>query len=225
MWALGLAGVSSESPHSLLKTLVGKGASSRVGAFHHSGVLFDEQPEMKNVRSKALRSLAAKAQAVVGEGDVGYVVYKSAMLVRRDRPQHVDEQLHSRQGCLWGSIHGRSCCCLGQFVGWLCMRPVRSIVYSGAGRSISGCTWYAETRLIYKPSSVFVQYAYRKYRIRSFSSPIVAVSCCETNRKSLFCGIFAQVTRGSARVSTSECGLVASHGQGGRRSRHSTYRT
>ena len=37
---------------------------------------------------------------------------------------------------------------------------------------------------------------------------------------------FAQVTRGPSRVSASKCGLVASHGHGGRRSRHSsTYRT
>ena len=75
MWALGLlAGASSQSPPPLCKTLVGKGASSLVGAFSRSAVLFDEQPEMKNVCAKALRSLAAKAQAVFGEGDVGYVV-------------------------------------------------------------------------------------------------------------------------------------------------------
>ena len=52
---------------------VGKGASFLVGGFSHSAVLFNEQPEMKHVRAKALQSLAAKAQAVV-EGDVGYVV-------------------------------------------------------------------------------------------------------------------------------------------------------
>ena len=74
MWALGLAGASSESPSPRCKALVGKGASFLVEAFSHSAVLFDEQPEIKNVRAKALRSLAAKAQAVVGEGDVGYVV-------------------------------------------------------------------------------------------------------------------------------------------------------
>ena len=74
MWALGLAGASSESPPPLCKTLVGKGASFFVGASSHSAVLFDEQSEMKDVRAKALRRLAAKAQAVVGEGDVGYVV-------------------------------------------------------------------------------------------------------------------------------------------------------
>ena len=107
-----------------------------MGGFSHSAVLFDEQQEMKHVHAKTLQSLAAKAQAVV-EGDVGYVVWKSVVLVRRDRP-HVDEQLHSRQGCLWGSIHSSSCCCLGQFVVWFCLRPVRSIVYSGAGRSNSG---------------------------------------------------------------------------------------
>ena len=52
MWALGLAGASSEFPPPLCKTLVGKGASSLVGAFSRSCVLFDEQPEMKNVRAK-----------------------------------------------------------------------------------------------------------------------------------------------------------------------------
>ena len=70
------------------------------------------------------------------------------VLVERDRPQHVDEQLHSRQGCLWGSIHSSSCCLLGQFVVWFCLRPVPSIVYSGS--SSSGCARYAEIRLIYK---------------------------------------------------------------------------
>ena len=106
------------------------------------------------------------------------------MLVRRDRPQHVDEQLHSRQGCLWSSVHNSSCCFLGQFVVWFCFRPVRSIVYFGAGSSSSsGCAWYAEIRLIYIPSSVFVEYAYLEYRIHLFSSPVVAVFCCETNHK------------------------------------------
>ena len=95
--------------------------------------------------------------------------------MKRDRPQHVDEQLHSRQGCLWGIIHSSSCCFLGQFVVWFCLRPVRSIVYYGAGSSNSGCAWYAGIRLIHKPSSVFVQYAYREYRIHLFSSPVVAV--------------------------------------------------
>ena len=104
-------------------------------------------------------------------------------------------------------------CFLRQFVVWLCMRPVRSIVYCGAG-SNSDCAWYAQIRLIYKPSSVFVQYAYREYRIHLFSLPVVAVFCCETNREPLFCGLFAQVTRRPARVSASKCGLVASHGQG-----------
>ena len=64
---------------------------------------------MKNVRAKALRSLAAIAKAVVGEGDVGSYVVLSVVFVKRDRPQHVDKQLHSRQGCSWGSIHGSSC--------------------------------------------------------------------------------------------------------------------
>ena len=69
-----VGGASSESPPpSLCKTLVGKGASSLVGGFSHSAVLFGEQPEMKHVHAKTLRSLAAKAQAVV-EGDVGYVL-------------------------------------------------------------------------------------------------------------------------------------------------------
>ena len=74
MWALGLAGASSKCPPSPCKILVGRGASSLVGAFSHFTVLFDERPEMKNVRAKALRSLAAKAQAVVGSGGVGEVV-------------------------------------------------------------------------------------------------------------------------------------------------------
>ena len=52
------------------KTLIGKGASSLVGGFSHSVVLFDEQPDkqMRSVRAKALRSFAAKARAVVGRG-------------------------------------------------------------------------------------------------------------------------------------------------------------
>ena len=33
---------------------------------------------------------------------------------------------------------------------------------------------------MYKPSSVFVQYAYREYRIHWLSSPVVAVFFCET---------------------------------------------
>ena len=67
-----VGGASSESPPPLCKTLVGKGTSLE-GGFSHSAVLFDEQREMKHVRATALRSLAAKAQAVV-EGDVGYLV-------------------------------------------------------------------------------------------------------------------------------------------------------
>ena len=51
-----------------------EGPSSLVGTVSHSAALFDEQPEMKNERAKALRSLAAKAQAVVGAGGVGDVV-------------------------------------------------------------------------------------------------------------------------------------------------------
>ena len=68
-----MGGASSETPPSLCKTLVGKGASSLVGGFSHSAVLFDEQPELEHARAEALRSLAAKAQVVI-EGDVGYVV-------------------------------------------------------------------------------------------------------------------------------------------------------
>ena len=144
---------------------------------------------MKHVRAKALRSLVAKAQAVV-EGDVGYVVYKSVVLVRRDRPQHVNEQLHSRQGCLWGSIHSSSCCSLGQFVIWFCLRSVRSIVYSGAGSSNSGLCLVCRDTFDFKPSSVFVQYAYREYRIRLFSSPVVVVFWCKTNCKPIFRGFY-----------------------------------
>ena len=116
-----VGGASSESPPPLCKTLVGKGVSL-VGGFSRSAILFDEEPEMKHVRAKALRSLAANEQAVV-EGDVGCVdlVWKSVVLVRRDRPQHVDEQLHSRHSCLWGSIHSSSCRFLGQFVVWFCL--------------------------------------------------------------------------------------------------------
>ena len=74
MWALGLAGASSESLTPPLQDAGWEGCFF-VGAFinSQSAVLFDEQT-MKNVRAKALRSLAAKAQAVVGAGDVGYVV-------------------------------------------------------------------------------------------------------------------------------------------------------
>ena len=43
---------------------------SRGGIFSHLAVFFDERPDMKNVRAKAPRSLAAKAQAVVGSGGV-----------------------------------------------------------------------------------------------------------------------------------------------------------
>ena len=67
--------------------------------------------------------------------------------MRRDRPQHVDEQLHSRQGFLRGSVDSSSCCFLGQFVVWFCLRPVRSTVCFGAGSSNnSGCAWYAEVQ-------------------------------------------------------------------------------
>ena len=52
-----------------------KGCSfSLRGLFSHLAVLFNERPEMKNVRAKAPRSLAAKTQAVVGSGGVGEVV-------------------------------------------------------------------------------------------------------------------------------------------------------
>ena len=75
MWALGLAGASSKPPAPRpLQDAGWEGASSLVGALSHSAVLFDEQPEMKNVRAKGLRSLAAKAQADVGAGGVGDVV-------------------------------------------------------------------------------------------------------------------------------------------------------
>ena len=40
----------------------------------HSVVLLDEQPEVRNVRAKALRGLSANPQAVVGPGGVRYVV-------------------------------------------------------------------------------------------------------------------------------------------------------
>ena len=72
--------------------------------------------------------------------------------------------------------------------------------------------------MIYKPSSVFVQYAYREYRIHLFSSPVViAVFAAKhtVNRSSA-------ATRWPARVSASKCALVASHRQGGRRSRDSS---
>ena len=62
MWALGLAGASSKPPPP---------ASSLLGACGHLAVVFDERPETKIVRAKALQSLAAKAQAVVGAGGVG----------------------------------------------------------------------------------------------------------------------------------------------------------
>ena len=65
MWVLGLAGPPSESPPPLCKTLVGKGASSLLGAFRHSTVLLDEQPAIKNVRAKALRSLAASRRLLL----------------------------------------------------------------------------------------------------------------------------------------------------------------
>ena len=176
-------------PTPLLQDAGWNGASSLAGGYSHSAVLFDEQPEMKHVRAKALRSLAAKAQAVV-EGDVGYVVYNSVVLVRRDRPQHVDEQLQSREGCLWGSIlysiHSSSCF-LGQFVVWFCLRPVRGIVYSGAGSSNSGMCLVCRDTSDLQTIFIFVQYAYREYQIHLFSSPVVAVFCCETNCKQLFC--------------------------------------
>ena len=150
------------------------------------------------------------------------------MLVRRDRPQHVDEQLHSRPGCLWCSIHSSSCCFLGQFVVWFCLHPVRSISLlwrlQQQLRVVLGM--YAEIRLIYKPSSVFV---HREYRFHLFSSP--ACCCCFSLRNELLTALLRLLlaqftTRGPARVSACKYGLVASHGQGGRRRCHSsTYRT
>ena len=72
-------------------------------------------------------------------------------LVKRGRPQHVDRQLHFRQCCFWGTIHNSSSCCfIGPIVVWICLHPVGSVVYFGAGSSNSGCAWYAELRLIYK---------------------------------------------------------------------------
>ena len=104
MWTWGLAGASSKPPPPPCMTLVGKGASSLVGAFSHSAVLSGEQPDRDEERtSESVRSLAGKAQAVVGAGRVRDVAL-SVVLVKRDRP-HVDVQLHSRHGCLWGSIH------------------------------------------------------------------------------------------------------------------------
>ena len=64
-----------------------------------------------------------------------------------------------------------------------------------------------------------------EYRIHLFPPPVAAVFCCEKNHKALFCSFFAQVTRGPARVSASKCGLVAPHGQGGRRRRQSSVLT
>ena len=140
-----------------------------------------------------------------------------------DRP-HVYKLQPSRQGCFWSSINSSSCCSLGQFVAWFCLRPVRSIDYFDTDSSNSRCALYAEIRLIHKHSSVLV-YACMAYgvlalcisrdRINMFSSPAVAVFCCETNRKPLFCSFMARVTSRPARVSASYCGLlVASHGQG-----------
>ena len=75
MWALGFAGTSSESLPPRLQDAGWEGCFfSRGGLLDTSAVMFDEQPETKNVRSKAVRILAAKAQAVVGARDVRYVV-------------------------------------------------------------------------------------------------------------------------------------------------------
>ena len=56
--------------------LAGNGVYSLAGGFSRSAVLFDEPPELKHVRAKALRAIAAKkAKTVFGTtGDVRYVV-------------------------------------------------------------------------------------------------------------------------------------------------------
>ena len=48
--------------------LFNMGVFSLVEAFSQSGVLLDEHPDTENVRAKALRILAANAQAVAGVG-------------------------------------------------------------------------------------------------------------------------------------------------------------
>ena len=58
---------------------------SRAGLFDHLAVLFDERPEMKNVRAKALRSLAAKDQGCCWCGGCRGGSLE-AVLVKRDGP-------------------------------------------------------------------------------------------------------------------------------------------
>ena len=63
---------------------------------------------------------------------------------------------------------------VSQFFGSFCLRPVRSIVYSGAGSSNSGFAWYAEIRLVYKykPYS-----ALARMIIIVVSNPFVFLAC------------------------------------------------
>lgn len=55
-----------------------------MGVLSHSAVVFDGQPEMKNVRAKAIRSISAKLQSVFAR-DVRDAV-SSMVLVKRERP-------------------------------------------------------------------------------------------------------------------------------------------
>ena len=71
---VGLSRRSVGVPTPTLHEAVWEGCFSLVGGFSHSAVLFDKQPEKRNVRPQPLRSLDAKAQAVAGAGDVGYEV-------------------------------------------------------------------------------------------------------------------------------------------------------
>ena len=75
MWALGLAGASSNCPPSPCKTLFGKGASSLVGASSHLAVLFGEQPDRdeKRTRESATKP-CCKGAGCCGSGGVGEVV-------------------------------------------------------------------------------------------------------------------------------------------------------
>ena len=106
--------------------LVGKGVYSLAGGFSHSAVLFDEPPELKNVRAKALRTIAAKkTKTVFGTTrDVGYVVWWVVLVKHDDRRQR-DTHLHSCQRCVWGSVHSEQKL-FEQFLVWFFLRLIRS---------------------------------------------------------------------------------------------------
>ena len=127
---------------------------SRGGLFSHLAVLFDERPEIKNVRAKALRSLAAKAQAVVGSGECSGGSLEG-VLVKRDKPHACGNAAALSSRLLWAVytvVVSEGRLLFGSAY-------VPSGVYFTLAVAAVVCleSWYAEIRLIIcKPSSVFV---------------------------------------------------------------------